>query len=119
MHDFCFTFPYGAILALGGVFGFLLKGSIPSLAGGGGSGALLLLAGYYQMNAFQKGSNSFVALVLELVISAALTGVMGKRYVKTSNIMPAGLIAALSAVMAVFYLYKLVTGGNKITKKTT
>lgn len=37
MYDFCLTFPYAALLALGGVAGFAAKGSVPSLLGGLGS----------------------------------------------------------------------------------
>jgi len=37
MYDFCLTFPYAMLLALGGVAGFATKGSLPSLLGGLGS----------------------------------------------------------------------------------
>ncbi len=37
MYDFCLTFPYAMLLALGGVAGFAAKGSLPSLLGGLGS----------------------------------------------------------------------------------
>ena len=66
MHDFCFTLPYGALLILGGLFGYLRKGSIPSLAGGAGSGALLCLAGYIQLQYFHQGKNSSLAELLQL-----------------------------------------------------
>ena len=52
MHDFCFTYPYGFVVLLGGVFGFLRKGSTASLWGGVGSGLLLLLAGYLSNQAY-------------------------------------------------------------------
>ena len=66
MHDFCFTLPYGALLILGGVFGFLRKGSIPSLAGGAGTGALLCLAGYIQLQHFHQGKNNLLAEIIQL-----------------------------------------------------
>lgn len=60
MHDFCFTIPYGLILVAGGVIG-----SAASLAGGVGSGLILILAGYLSLKAFEKGKNSYFALILE------------------------------------------------------
>uniref|UniRef100_A0A9I9E9L2 Uncharacterized protein n=1 Tax=Cucumis melo TaxID=3656 RepID=A0A9I9E9L2_CUCME len=65
MHDFCFTIPYGLILVGGGIFGYLRKGSIASLAGGVGTGLVLILAGYLSLGAFKKKKNSYLALILE------------------------------------------------------
>uniref|UniRef100_A0A804PA45 Transmembrane protein 14C n=1 Tax=Zea mays TaxID=4577 RepID=A0A804PA45_MAIZE len=65
MHDFCFTIPYGFAVLAGGVLGYLRRGSTASLAGGAGAGALLLLAGFVSLKAFQKRRNSYVALALE------------------------------------------------------
>ncbi|CAM6092350.1 unnamed protein product [Calypogeia fissa] len=119
MHDFCFTIPYGFAILLGGMFGYLRKGSTMSLLGGSGGGLLLLLAGYQSLQAFEKGTNSWVALILETVVSLVLTGVMGQRYMLTGKFMPAGMVLSLGAVMTLFYFYKLATGGNKVTKKMT
>ncbi|KAF7815809.1 protein FATTY ACID EXPORT 5-like [Senna tora] len=117
MHDFCFTIPYGLLLVAGGLFGYLRKGSTTSLAGGVGSGLLLIIAGYLSLKAFGKKKNSYLALILETVCAAALTWVMGQRYMQTSKFMPAGLVAGISALMTGFYLYKLATGGNHIPAK--
>ncbi|KAJ6332777.1 hypothetical protein OIU77_008766 [Salix suchowensis] len=38
MHDFCFTIPYGLVIMIGGVIGYLKKGSVASLGGGVGTG---------------------------------------------------------------------------------
>jgi uncharacterized membrane protein (UPF0136 family) len=65
MHDFCFTIPYGLAVLAGGLLGYLRRGSTASLAGGAGSGLLLLLAGYLSLHAFHKRRNSFLALALE------------------------------------------------------
>ncbi|WOL15149.1 hypothetical protein Cni_G23930 [Canna indica] len=111
MHDFCFTIPYGLLILVGGIVGYARRGSTASLAGGVGSGGVLLLAGIFSLKAFEKRRNSFFALGLETVCALALTIVMGKRYLETSKIMPAGLVAALSALMSLFYLYKIATGG--------
>eukprot|EP00252_Welwitschia_mirabilis_P027146 TRINITY_DN9217_c0_g1_i1.p1 TRINITY_DN9217_c0_g1~~TRINITY_DN9217_c0_g1_i1.p1 ORF type:complete len:120 (+),score=10.48 TRINITY_DN9217_c0_g1_i1:193-552(+) len=117
MHDFCFTIPYGLLVLLGGLFGYLRKGSTVSLAGGASTGLLLLLAGYMNLKAFEKRTNSYFAFFLEIVCSSALTWVMGQRYLATSKIMPAGMVAAISSVMTLFYLYKIATGGNHIASK--
>ncbi|KAK2639669.1 hypothetical protein Ddye_027464 [Dipteronia dyeriana] len=117
MHDFCFTFPYGLILIVGGVIGFAKKGSAASLGGGVGTGLLLILAGYLSLKAFENRKKSYFALILETAIATVLTVVMGQRYLQTSKIMPAGIVAGISAVMAVFYLFKIVTGGNHVPVK--
>ncbi|XP_038688909.1 protein FATTY ACID EXPORT 6-like isoform X2 [Tripterygium wilfordii] len=65
MHDFCFTIPYGLILIGGGVFGYFKKGSTASLAGGVGTGLVLVLAGYLSLKAFEKRKNSHFALIVE------------------------------------------------------
>ncbi|KAL0926704.1 hypothetical protein M5K25_002948 [Dendrobium thyrsiflorum] len=118
MHDFCFTIPYGLLLLSGGLVGYFRRGSTASLAGGGGAGILLLLAGFFSFKAFEKRRNSYVAMILETVCALTLTYAMGQRYLQTSKIMPAGLVAALSAIMSVFYIYKISTGGNHIPTKT-
>ncbi|KAG4203964.1 hypothetical protein ERO13_A04G018500v2 [Gossypium hirsutum] len=118
MHDFCFTIPYGLILVAGGVIGYWRKGSTASLAGGGGTGLVLILAGYLSLKAFEKKKNSYFALVLETVTAAVLTWIMGQRYYQTSKVMPAGIVAGISALMTGFYLYKIATGGNHFPAKT-
>lgn len=117
MHDFCLTIPYGLLVLGGGFLAFIKKGSTASLAGGAGSGLALLLAGYLSLKAFEKRRNSYFALILETVCALALTYIMGQRYLETSKIMPSGVVAALSAVMACFYIYKIGTGGNHMPAK--
>ncbi|KAH6795766.1 hypothetical protein C2S51_036752 [Perilla frutescens var. frutescens] len=118
MHDFCFTIPYGLLLVCGGVIGYLKRGSTASLGGGVGAGLLLVLAGYLSLQAFHKRKNSYFALILETAVAAILSFIMGQRYMQTRKIMPAGVVAGISVVMAVFYIYKLATGGNHIPPKT-
>ncbi|KAL8505587.1 hypothetical protein ACS0TY_016723 [Phlomoides rotata] len=117
MHDFCFTIPYGLLLLCGGVIGYAKKGSTASLGGGAGAGFLLIFAGYLSLQAFHKHKNSYFALILETVIAAALSFIMGQRYMQTGKIMPAGIVAGISIVMAAFYLFKIATGGNHIPPK--
>ncbi|GAB2215585.1 hypothetical protein Droror1_Dr00019974 [Drosera rotundifolia] len=117
MHDFCFTIPYGLILIAGGFIGYAKKGSVSSLGGGVGAGLLLIIAGFLSLKAFEKRRNSVLALILETVIAGGLTFVMGQRYFETSKIMPAGIIAGISALMTVFYGYKIAAGGNHFSAK--
>ncbi|GKV08824.1 hypothetical protein SLEP1_g20400 [Rubroshorea leprosula] len=65
MHDFCFTILYGLILVVGGIVGYLRKGSMVSLAGGGGAGLVLILARYLSLKAFEMRKNLYFTLVLE------------------------------------------------------
>ncbi|KAL9275680.1 FATTY ACID EXPORT 5-like protein [Drosera capensis] len=114
MHDFCFTIPYGLILIAGGFIGYAKKGSVSSLGGGVGAGLLLIIAGFLSLKAFEKRRNSVLALILE---TGGLAFVMGQRYLETSKIMPAGIIAGISALMTAFYGYKIATGGNHFSAK--
>uniref|UniRef100_A0A0E0NXM2 Uncharacterized protein n=1 Tax=Oryza rufipogon TaxID=4529 RepID=A0A0E0NXM2_ORYRU len=115
MEDFYVTIPYGAAVLVGGVAGYLKRGSKASLAAGGGFGGALLLAGALSARAFARGhpSGSLFAAVLQTVCAVALTVVMGIRYIKTRKVMPAGIIAAVSALVLIFYIYKISNGGNK------
>ncbi|XP_025804583.1 protein FATTY ACID EXPORT 5-like [Panicum hallii] len=117
MEDFYVTIPYGLVVLAGGVAGYLKRGSAASLAAGVGFGAALLLAGALSAWAFAHGGGGAGAVfgtVLQIVCAVVLTVVMGVRYVKTRKIMPAGIIAAISAIVLIFYVYKVSTGGNKV-----
>ncbi|CAI7780636.1 unnamed protein product [Closterium sp. NIES-53] len=117
MHDFCFTIPYGSLLILGGLIGFLRKGSTASLIGGVASGAILCLIAAIQLKLFKQRKNSFAAIFAQLAIGGALTYVLGDRYMTTQKIFPAGVVAGLSAIMTLFYAFKLLTGGNHFKKE--
>lgn len=54
MYDFCLTFPYAALLGLGGLIGFFTKGSVPSLLGGVGSAVVLGLAGHISLQQYNE-----------------------------------------------------------------
>ncbi|CAL5062490.1 unnamed protein product [Urochloa decumbens] len=117
MEDFYVTIPYGLLVLGGGVAGYLKRGSAASLAAGAGFGGALLLAGALSAWAFARGgggAGAVFATVLQIVCAVVLTVVMGVRYVKTKKIMPAGIIAAISAIVLIFYVYKVSTGGNKV-----
>lgn len=48
----------------------------------------------------------------QFVVAAALTYVMGRKFAASGKLMPAGMIAAMSAAMAVGYAARLVGGGK-------
>ncbi|XP_040288964.1 transmembrane protein 14C [Bufo bufo] len=87
-----FGFGYAALVATGGVVGYVKAGSVPSLAAGLLFGSLAGL-GAYQMSQDSKN------VLLSLFASGTLAGVMGYRFYNSGKIMPAGLIAGASLLM--------------------
>uniref|UniRef100_A0AAZ3RP27 Transmembrane protein 14C n=1 Tax=Oncorhynchus tshawytscha TaxID=74940 RepID=A0AAZ3RP27_ONCTS len=83
---------YAALIASGGVMGYVKARSVPSLAAGLLFGSLAGV-GAYQIS--QDPTNIWVSLVT----SGALAGVMGKRFYGSRKMMPAGMMAAASLLM--------------------
>ncbi len=88
-----YLFLFGVLTIAGGVIGFVKAGSRASLIAGGISGLLLLVAGYL------ISAGSFIAgLVLGLVLSLALAGQFGPKFLKTRKAMPAGMMPVLGVI---------------------
>ncbi|XP_040921801.1 transmembrane protein 14C [Toxotes jaculatrix] len=83
---------YAALVASGGVIGYVKAGSIPSLAAG------LLFGGLAGFGAYQMSKDPNNVWV-SLATSGALTGIMGKRFYGSRKFMPAGLMAGASLLM--------------------
>ncbi|XP_070709217.1 transmembrane protein 14C isoform X2 [Pempheris klunzingeri] len=83
---------YAALVASGGVMGYVKAGSVPSLAAG------LLFGGLAGFGAYQT-SNDPNNVWVSLATSGALTGIMGKRFYGSRKFMPAGLMAGASFLM--------------------
>ncbi|CAG0883983.1 unnamed protein product [Darwinula stevensoni] len=81
-------FGYAAVVAVGGLIGYVKAGSIPSLAAGLAFGGILG-AGAYMTS--QDNSKVY----FPLITSIALTGLMGYRFYNSGKFMPAGLVATL------------------------
>ena len=48
------------------------------------------------------------ATAVSLAVALLLTGMMYKRYQSTGKMMPAGMVAILSAAMSVFYVWNII-----------
>ncbi|XP_050459513.1 transmembrane protein 14C [Cataglyphis hispanica] len=88
------AYAYAAAVAGGGVLGYVKSNSIPSLAAGLLFGSIL---GYGAYQTSQDPTN----VTVFLGTSTVLGGLMGYRFYNSGKIMPAGIIAMLSAVMIV------------------
>lgn len=110
MYDFCFTIPYGILLILGGVMGFVNKRSTMSLYGGGGTGIVLLLLSYVSLRQYRQGKLWKTGTALSLMISVALTIIMVRRYLSTLKIFPPFVVAVITASMSLFYIWSLFLG---------
>ncbi|KAJ4953871.1 hypothetical protein NE237_030703 [Protea cynaroides] len=93
------TLGYAALIGVGGVIGFLKKGSQKSLAAGGLSVALL----YYVYTVLPV--RPAFASSLGLGLSVVLLGVMGSRFKNSGKIFPAGVVSLVSLIMAGGYLH--------------
>ncbi|XP_046647347.1 transmembrane protein 14C-like [Daphnia pulicaria] len=95
------TYGYAALVATGGIIGYAKAKSIPSLAMGLLFGSLIGFGAY-------RTSNNPNNYYLALGTSVALGGFMGKRYMDSGKIMPAGLIAAVSLLMVLRFTARAV-----------
>ncbi|XP_072016061.1 transmembrane protein 14C-like [Amphiura filiformis] len=93
-------FAYAAVVAVGGVIGYVKAGSVMSL------GAGLLFGALAAMGASHASSNPGNCHLI-LGASLTLTCVMGYRFMGSGKFMPAGLVALLSVLMVVRYGMRL------------
>ncbi|XP_070841967.1 transmembrane protein 14C-like isoform X1 [Chaetodon trifascialis] len=83
---------YTALIASGGVFGYVKTGSVTSIAAGALFGGLAGLGAYQVSN---DPNNIWVSLATSGVVS----GLMGNRFYRSRKFMPAGLMAGASLLM--------------------
>lgn len=86
---------FGVLTIVGGIIGYVSKGSMPSIIAGSVSGILLLIA------AFLLPNNAAAGLVLAAVISILLAGRFIPAFIRTGDLMPAGMMSVLSAIGAI------------------
>lgn len=83
---------FGLLTIVGGIMGYVKAGSTMSLIAGSVSGILLLVA------AFLLPNQMAVGLALAAVVSILLAGRFVPAFIKTGQIMPAGLMSLLSVI---------------------
>ena len=93
------SYVYSAAVALGGIMGYVKKGSLMSGLMGVGFGGLAAFGAY-------QTSNDPKNYMVSLAVSTTLAGVMGTRAVKSGKFMPAGLVAILSLAMVARFGYR-------------
>jgi uncharacterized membrane protein (UPF0136 family) len=83
---------FGLLTIVGGVIGYVKAGSTASIIAGGISGIVLIAA------AFLLPGNPPLGLIIAGVVSIALAARFIPAFMKTGKVMPAGLMAVLSAI---------------------
>jgi len=83
---------FGLLTILGGIMGYVSKGSLPSIIAGSISGLALLAA------AFLLPNNVVAGLMLAALVSVLLAGRFVPAFIKTGAIMPAGMMSVLSVI---------------------
>ena len=106
------SFTYGALLVLGGAMG-ASKGSTASLVAGGGSGLAIVATEALLAGGVAAGGARTVVEAVQLTLAGALAYVMGQRFARSGKFMPAGMVATLSAALAVAYAARLAGAGGK------
>jgi len=91
----------GGLLATGGAVGYFKAGSIPSLVGGLGCGALMVSSGVIVEHDPQA------AFILGTGTSGVLTAGMLPRFLKTKKMMPTGAVAALGSLALAYNGFQL------------
>jgi uncharacterized membrane protein (UPF0136 family) len=83
---------FGILTIAGGVFGYVKAGSVASIIAGCIAGVLLLLA------AFLLPEHHAIGLPTALVVSLLLAAQFVPKFLRTAKVMPAGMMAILSAI---------------------
>ena len=94
------SYVYATILLLGGVIGFISKGSVESAVVSASAFAVVAATEYFR------------APLLHIVSGGAMLYVMGLRYLETKKFMPAGLVAALSLAFILFTIFRVLFSNN-------
>jgi uncharacterized membrane protein (UPF0136 family) len=96
-------FAYSLFLLIGGLAGYLFKGSVASLVMSSFFAVLLLTSGFALLKQYRAG------YLLSLGVTSFLMLFFSYRFYRTGAIMPAGI----SCVLTLAVLYVLLTTNNK------
>lgn len=94
---------YGFVVAIGGILGYAKARSRVSLISGVASGVALAIAWVASLSNPQQG------LLLAVFIAFALLTVFAGRYIRSRRFMPSGLLALVSLIAALYFLWGLQT----------
>jgi uncharacterized membrane protein (UPF0136 family) len=94
----------GGLVMVGGVVGYVKKGSKASLIAGIGIGSMLLGSGYL----IAKTDKVFEGHVLGVTATGIMTIAMGHRFIGTGKFMPAGVVATLGALGCAYNIRKAI-----------
>lgn len=89
---------FGILTVVGGIIGYVSKGSVPSIIAGSIAGVLLLLGVFLLPNHLVAG------LAIELIVSLLLAGQFLPKFIQTGKAMPAGMMSILSVIGIVMAL---------------
>ncbi|PWA55909.1 hypothetical protein CTI12_AA425220 [Artemisia annua] len=117
IHDFCFGIPYGGIVFLGGLVGFLFSRNTATLMSGGLYGGGLLALSLISLKVWGQGHSSLLFILGQAGIAATLLWKNMQTYSLTKRILPTGFNIVISGAMLCFYAYVVVSGGNPPPKK--
>jgi uncharacterized membrane protein (UPF0136 family) len=97
------NFTMGGLVALGGAFGYMRKGSTMSLLAGATFGGLLIGSGVL----ITQGE-SFQGHALASGCTGIMTLAMGQRFLSTGKFMPAGMVASVGAIGLAYNVKKAI-----------
>eukprot|EP00850_Spirogloea_muscicola_P008823 SM000048S16535 [mRNA] locus=s48:203096:208573:- [translate_table: standard] len=124
IHDFCLGIPYGAMLVVGGLLGFLVAGSTSALRFGVLLGGAVLGASFWSLRTWRRGASSTAYIAVQAAITLVLVVREWSRFSQARSpslmsraVFPTGVTAIASAAMLAFYAYVILAGGNRPKKK--
>jgi uncharacterized membrane protein (UPF0136 family) len=83
---------FAVLTIVGGIIGYVSKGSVPSIIAGSISGLLLLTGALLLPN------HAVAGLAIDLVVSLLLAGQFLPKFIQTGKAMPAGMMSILSVI---------------------